>query len=70
MEAWRHVKLTGTNYSIVLILKMLMSGERFAEQDKEPHLKDQNVSSILGSIALTGWLLQGDHTRSHPEHGR
>ena len=70
MEAWRHVKLTGTNYSIVLILKMLMSGERFVEQKQHLENTDQNVSSILGSIALTGWLLQGDHTRSHPEHGR
>ena len=63
------MKLTGTNYSIVLILMMLMSGEGFAEQEQEPH-SNQNVSSILGSIALTGWLLQGDRTRSHPEHGR
>jgi hypothetical protein len=62
------MKLTGTNYSIVLILKMLMSGERFVEQSNTSI--NQNVSSFLGSVALTGWLLQGDRTRSHPEHDR
>ena len=49
---------------------MLMPGDRFVGLSKATPQTKSEMSLLSGSNALTGWLLQGDHTRSHPEHDR
>ena len=65
VEAWQHVKLTGTNRSIGLIRSrsgMPVKARRI--QNKAFGKTDQKLAWT------TWWLWRGRYTRSHPELGR
>ena len=63
MEAWQHVKLTGTNRSIGLIYS-------YADKHRVLICSEKVVFVIRTLISLVWWLWRGARTRSHPELGR
>ena len=81
MEAWQHVKLTGTNRSIGLIdHPPPTANARYAPKSigDAPNTGPRQVNpsstrptgTRASSASMTWWLWRGTRTRSHPELGR